>query len=440
MNTDLPSLASCLLKAYEVELQKIDPNVAVPYWDWSSMQNPEFSPVLSKDYYGSKGTGENKCVEDSPFASHTPYYVDSQIPKCICRHYSEQGEAVGAFTSPEVLADLVASKQSFADFSSTLEGNPHGLVHNNIGYGFSSMGSPNDPLFYAHHGFVDMLWASFQAKEGGKFLHDFGSDYPATHELKPWGWTIEQVLNTEEEPMCYRYLPPHNAYLNAAQHQGSGESTAPNKKRRRSPVPHDSEHKDDGEGKSYDLLATQKPRSLPESWTKMNHLNTTKLEEDKKRNDDTYDKLNNHPGYVSPCSLWHNEEAMHKLVESGKVKEFTATVNGKKVTVPVSKGCNPKDAVARTKKHLLDAGLVVLTGKELVDFLEGVLGKGGVNQLVTHLVSTPILKNLLGPELMKTVGDLLGSGKGPLDLFGEKGLGKDVAAPVSKLTKGLGAL
>jgi len=52
----------------------------------------------------------------------------------------------------------IASKTTFALFTKWIEGSPHGLPHMNIGFSMSSMWSPDDPIFWLHHGNVDRLY------------------------------------------------------------------------------------------------------------------------------------------------------------------------------------------------------------------------------------------------------------------------------------------
>ncbi|KAI9291213.1 Di-copper centre-containing protein, partial [Neoconidiobolus thromboides FSU 785] len=51
------------LRKFELVLQKIDPTVVLPYWDWSiDAENPADSIVFQ--IFGGNGQGEDKCVLD----------------------------------------------------------------------------------------------------------------------------------------------------------------------------------------------------------------------------------------------------------------------------------------------------------------------------------------------------------------------------------------
>jgi tyrosinase len=50
---------------YERALQKIDPEIILPYWDWSiDAQAPELSVILSEKYMGGNGESDTHCVRD----------------------------------------------------------------------------------------------------------------------------------------------------------------------------------------------------------------------------------------------------------------------------------------------------------------------------------------------------------------------------------------
>ncbi|KAI9598752.1 hypothetical protein BDF19DRAFT_382355, partial [Syncephalis fuscata] len=181
------------LKTFELELQSKVPGCVVPYWDWSAdSQSPHNSEVLSEKYLGGNGSGKDNCVGDSPFRDYVPGTVDDGYPKCISRQYNNNGK-INSFSSPEALANIVKNIESFDDFSNAIEGSPHGNVHNGLGYGFSSMSSPNDPTFFLHHAHVDKIWYDHQRYHEN--FKDFGKKASPSAELRPWGMTFQDVID-----------------------------------------------------------------------------------------------------------------------------------------------------------------------------------------------------------------------------------------------------
>ncbi|ORX93833.1 Di-copper centre-containing protein, partial [Basidiobolus meristosporus CBS 931.73] len=148
------------VKAFEQQLQIINPNVAVPYWDWTlDSQAPEKSEIFFPQYFGS--SGESLCIEDGPFSG---WMMNTPKPHCLRRKWNK-GKQISAFYPPELLSRILNEAKSYAEFRVAVEAAPHGLVHVNIGSDggdVSTMWSPNDPIFWIHHSFVDKIWADFQ--------------------------------------------------------------------------------------------------------------------------------------------------------------------------------------------------------------------------------------------------------------------------------------
>lgn len=58
------------LRRFERALQEIDPNVSLPYWDWTVDRTPTAS-LWGPDFMGGNGTGADQRVMDGPFAFAT---------------------------------------------------------------------------------------------------------------------------------------------------------------------------------------------------------------------------------------------------------------------------------------------------------------------------------------------------------------------------------
>lgn len=179
-----------------------------PYWDWSidadakDMPNsPLFDPVTAFGGNG-KNTGSDepgfqRCVVDGPFAN-TNLTLGMGWPNlndpgnrlhCFTRAFNggegndENGDLIigdmqaGAYNSK--VMDTIYAFEKFSEMANMLEGLPHAqslsfltlltlayleytntsAVHSVI---FGDMGpatSPNEPLFFLHHGNIDRAWA-----------------------------------------------------------------------------------------------------------------------------------------------------------------------------------------------------------------------------------------------------------------------------------------
>ncbi|KAI0217563.1 hypothetical protein L0F63_000293 [Massospora cicadina] len=99
------------LRSYELALQKVDPSVVLPYWDWSiDSQAPEHSPILTNAYFGGNGRSLDSCV----------------------RNYNHD-DKISAFCPPETLEAIISQATTYDQIRTGIEGSPHGAVHIGIG-------------------------------------------------------------------------------------------------------------------------------------------------------------------------------------------------------------------------------------------------------------------------------------------------------------------
>jgi hypothetical protein len=147
----------------ERELQRHDPSVTLPYWDWSyDSQAPSQSAVFQADAFGGNGQGHEvgapgtyapgtkdvdaegrktyKCVTDGAFAQHRVMIPEDH---CMSRDW-DKGDRLGAFYSTDYLHRISSTSNTFDAFRNGLEFAPHGAVHNGIGGDFSTMHSPSE--------------------------------------------------------------------------------------------------------------------------------------------------------------------------------------------------------------------------------------------------------------------------------------------------------
>ena len=120
------------LLLFERRLQRVDPSVNVPYWDW--LTHPTIpQPLTSPARLNRWGV--------------TRRWNPNELPNA---------------------ADVAAvnARRDFLSFQTRLE-NIHGDVHIAVGGTMNSSSSPADPIFWLHHANVDRLWAVWQAGPNG---------------------------------------------------------------------------------------------------------------------------------------------------------------------------------------------------------------------------------------------------------------------------------
>ncbi|KAJ9061200.1 hypothetical protein DSO57_1022878 [Entomophthora muscae] len=187
---------------YEEELRKINPRVVLPYWDWSLDSNaPHQSPVLQM-VGGNGNSSQGYCVTQGPFEK---WQVNHPQQHCLRREY-DMGGSISPFASTESLS-FDCNEPSFSDFSLRLEikhGNPHVGIGGNSG-DLTRMHSPNDPIFYLHHTFVDMIWEEWKQRnpdspfEGSRFDQQVNEN----SVLPFFNITVRDTLDISR--YCYSY-------------------------------------------------------------------------------------------------------------------------------------------------------------------------------------------------------------------------------------------
>ncbi|MDQ3849979.1 MAG: tyrosinase family protein [Actinomycetota bacterium] len=158
---------------FELALREIDPTVTIPWWSWASGRLP--------DAYTDPDP-------DNPLTS-------GPIPPAA----RIQGGGDHTFrTGPTDLptqADIndALGRDDFLDFSEATR-SLHNWVHGSIGGSMGSIGNAAyDPIFWAHHSYVDRMWRLWQLR------HSAVSLPPSLlgQALAPFPMTVQQTLSVE---------------------------------------------------------------------------------------------------------------------------------------------------------------------------------------------------------------------------------------------------
>jgi tyrosinase len=188
------------LMQLEQELRTIDKTIAIPYWDWTAdaaNTDPTKVPAIwGDDFMGGNGLASDEWrVQTGPFAYKNggwpvPSYPDDDLPgPGLKRQFGN----IPTIRNLPTQADLtLALAEIFYDtppydrspftvgFRNRLEGwvtqrgdsrvstggsQLHNRVHLWVGGNMMPMTSPDDPVFFLHHCFVDKVWADWQAQQ-----------------------------------------------------------------------------------------------------------------------------------------------------------------------------------------------------------------------------------------------------------------------------------
>lgn len=180
----------------ETELIKYDSKITLPYWNWTEYSNrPLSDPVLR--YFGDIYTKRtNHCVNSGNFANWT------FNGNCFKREYNDiSGNHIGWST----INNLVYSTDSFSTMTQNLE-QLHSFFHVWVSGDMKTHHSPNDPLFYLHHAFVDKVWYDWKTRYTN---HRYGwrnndnTTISFKNTINGYNLTVLDVLTNKN---CVRYL------------------------------------------------------------------------------------------------------------------------------------------------------------------------------------------------------------------------------------------
>ena len=218
------------LLQFEQALQKLEPGVVIPYWDAAlDAQNPETSSLWSDATFGGNGNPNLVAADGTPVvttgqfnnAVYQPFHHISLIDGSqvngaapLERQWSSASDAantLGPFESPEQLNSLM-TLTSYDKFRQALDYGEHGLVHNDIGGDMLTMASPDDPVFWMFHAWIDYVWSQWQAISPANAIAYGGLNADASaaklSDALPGfaaGVTVGSVMSIHS--LCYGYQP-----------------------------------------------------------------------------------------------------------------------------------------------------------------------------------------------------------------------------------------
>lgn len=197
------------LRQFELDLRAVsgDPNLCLPYWDFSSDQAPGDAGYPFIDAcLGGDGTGANDTVVTGPFTTANGFTValGGAGVSAIQRQLGQSGLAPTLPSKASISAALAIdvydappydwSVAANAGFRNRIEGwvgpdpvNIHNRVHVWVGGSMGPSTSPNDPVFFLNHAKEDELWAVWCQKYPAVPHYLPGDGYaipPAQHHLK----------------------------------------------------------------------------------------------------------------------------------------------------------------------------------------------------------------------------------------------------------------
>ncbi|MFJ8858009.1 tyrosinase family protein [Streptomyces sp. NPDC102451] len=220
------------LLEFEEALQAVDPRVSIPYWDWTR-DNTTSSSLWAEDLLGGNGRPGDRQVMTGPFAYRQGNWRISAAvtdDPFLRRNFGRPSAPVTLPTAADVdraLSDPVYDAAPWNSLSTTgfrnglegwgISGGPgvanHNQVHRWIGGSMAGAASPDDPVFWLHHAFIDLLWARWQqAHPGSRYLpaRELPADDPQRDRIfaldqpmPPWDVAPSELMDHSRH---YRYV------------------------------------------------------------------------------------------------------------------------------------------------------------------------------------------------------------------------------------------
>ncbi|MFI9547069.1 tyrosinase family protein [Streptomyces sp. NPDC052016] len=207
----------------ENALRRVDSLVTLPYWDWTKDRTTTSAP-WTEDLLGGNGRRSDRQVTTGPFAYATGNWTLREGVTDTEFLTRDLGRSRGPIDLPTrddlewAMKDPVYdvspwNSTSARGFRNRLEGwgsgqgsaawRNHNRVHRWVGGAMVGGASVNDPVFWLHHAFIDMLWSRWQHRH--RDHHYLPAEPPdpgtsqhgrvvARHEkMPPWDVTPDEM-------------------------------------------------------------------------------------------------------------------------------------------------------------------------------------------------------------------------------------------------------
>ncbi|KAK1857532.1 hypothetical protein I4F81_000149 [Pyropia yezoensis] len=190
-----------LLEVEEALSVEAGERVALPFWPWAyESADLAGADVWAPFFYG--GAAPGACIPDGPFAT-----VTASQGRCIVRGFSSTPGGINGFAvvQPGAIQQAVFSSASYEDFATVTEVF-HNELHVALGGDMVEAFAPDDPIFFAHHAYVDRWWAARQQVSGNP--NDYGGAQAGfvaspSDALDPFGRTVSDTFSLP----CVAYGP-----------------------------------------------------------------------------------------------------------------------------------------------------------------------------------------------------------------------------------------
>jgi len=215
-----------LLRQFELALQTVanDSSITIPYWNWdiNGANNP-----FTADFLGGDGdSAQNHRVVDGLFAFAAGKFTvrvwdDVQGDLGLIREFGEDSSS-WLPTASDVASGLGKTPYwgGASSWERVCEQALHNPVHRWVGGDDGNMAfvtSPNDPVFFQHHCYIDLLWEQWKTQhptsepylpKSGSKKYDLDATlvFNAQGQTAPWAgtWKVRDTIKTSDLGYAYK--------------------------------------------------------------------------------------------------------------------------------------------------------------------------------------------------------------------------------------------
>ena len=211
----LPWHRSYLLTVENI-LREHNPNVTIPYWDWTLWNKVTDSDIWGNESHQfSDGGDSDHNVVEGPFGQLGPFGQTNGDTL----HRNFQPDSASSAHDIENLFTDFPNSSDYNGFRKRLEHGPgmHDSVHCLVGGTMCSVRAANDPVFWMLHAYVDNLWCQWQ-KQSPEHQYTYFGDLQYD-DMIPGAYknTIRGMMNNLGLPgnvqVMYEYNEPKSVVL-----------------------------------------------------------------------------------------------------------------------------------------------------------------------------------------------------------------------------------
>jgi hypothetical protein len=234
-----------------------EPDFALPYWDWTSLEMPEdfFNTTYNLQGLGLSAaqitdfqTTVHEANDTNPLLGYKSASLNAQFPfDRQQRRFTKDARNLGPeFAGRDAIQGMLAI-DDFYQFASSpaanqrdqgehgqLEGLPHNNTHGMVGGFMGMMLSPLDPIFWLHHCNVDRMWEAWRSMHGDKAT-PYRITVPgraAAYEPKDWAEKkltlgLDGSLNDAGRESVFATVLPAFDMSSAGSREAVGPATVP---------------------------------------------------------------------------------------------------------------------------------------------------------------------------------------------------------------------